>query len=360
MHNYSILFIINYLDVGGAGKILKHVANLCTSFFGRVVVITTDELERSTGLNDAIKHMSLGYNPEKGILWRLMQSRKLRNVIKEFSPDIICPFVSDVCFVSRIASYGLKPSFVSAERGDPYTKNRIWKLLMRWTYNHSDFCFFQLPQARDYYGSRVKDKSFVIPNVFIQEKGITPYFGIRKKTIVSAGRFVPEKRYEVLIEAFAKVHQKHPEYRLTLYGEGVSLEKYKQLANSLGVSDLIEYPGYVNGVARTIREDGIFVLSSMYEGIPNSLIEALSVGIPCISTDCTPGGPRFLTKDGRNGLLVPVNDVDAMTHAILSVIEDSDLSDSLSEKGPEIIDELKPEVIDRQWFNAFKTIIFND
>ncbi len=357
MKNHSILFVINYLDLGGAGKMLKYVANLCASSFGKVTVLTTDEQERSTGLNSSVRHISLGYNPEKGMAWRMMQTRKLRRAIKEFAPDIVCPFVSDVCFISKLASYGLDAIFVSAERGDPFTKNRIWDMMMKWTYSQSDYCFFQLPQARDYYGEKVREKSFVIPNVFVQEDGITPYHGERKKTIVSAGRFVAEKRYETLISAFAQVHNTHPEYKMIIYGEGPYLAQYKQQAESLGIAGLIEYPGYVKGVARTIREDGIFVLSSRYEGIPNSLIEALSVGIPCVSTDCTPGGPRFLTKDGKNGLLVPVDDVDAMATAINAIIEDEELAKRLSATGPSIIEELSDDTISKKWLDAFETIL---
>lgn len=357
MKKHSILFIINYLDLGGAGKMLKYVANLCSAHFRKVTVLTLDEPYRSTDLNPKVEHVTLRYKEGRGMFWRLMQTHRLRKLINSISPDIVCPFVSDVCFLSRVAAYGLKAKFVSAERGDPYTKNKVWDVMMRWTYNHSDYCFFQLPQARDYYGKRVSKKSFVIPNVFVQEKDITPYFGERKKTIVSAGRFVAEKRYEILISAFAIVHEAHPEYKMILYGEGPFLEQYKQQAERLGISGLIEYPGYVKGVAKAIREDGVFVLSSRYEGIPNSLIEALSIGIPCVSTDCTPGGPRFLTKDGNNGLLVPVDDVDAMADSINTIIENAELANRLSELGPTILSELSDDVISKKWIEAFGSIL---
>ena len=144
---------------------------------------------------------------------------------------------------------------------------------------------------------------------------------------------------------------------MILYGEGPFLEQYKQQAERLGISGLIEYPGYVKGVAKAIREDGVFVLSSRYEGIPNSLIEALSIGIPCVSTDCTPGGPRFLTKDGNNGLLVPVDDVDAMADSINTIIENAELANRLSELGPTILSELSDDVISKKWIEAFGSIL---
>lgn len=354
--NTSILFIIDYLDFGGAGKMMKYVANICANHFNDISLLSLYEKERSRSLSSKVKFYSLKEAQTGGLIWRYNLIKKIRGVIKMIQPKVVCTFVSDTCFSVRLATLGVKTTVVSAERGDPFTLPYAWKLLVGWTYRNSDYCLFQLSQARDFFGEKVIKKSFVIPNVFVQEVGLTPYYGKRRKTIVSAGRFVAEKRFEVLIEAFSRVSRVHPEYRLILYGEGQFLEKYKLLAEKLGVSELIDYPGYVKEIARTIREDGIFVLPSKYEGIPNTLIEALSIGIPCISTNCTPGGPYFLTKGGKNGILVPVDDVDAMVEAILEVIEDDKVSRTLSEKGPEIIEELKPSVIDRQWIEAFNYI----
>lgn len=357
MSNKSLLFIINYLDLGGAGKMLKYVANLCADNFDDVSILSLYEKERSKGVSEKITFHTLGDDSKGGLLWRLSFTRKLRRKIREINPSVVCTFVSDACFSTRLATLGMNAKVVSAERGDPYTLGRVWSVLMKWTYGKSDYCFFQLEKACDFFGEKVAKKSFVIPNVFIQDEGITPYYGERRKTIVSAGRFVAEKRYEVLVEAFAKVYKLHPEYSMIIYGEGPFLDKYKQLAESLGISERITYPGYVRGVAKAVREEGIFVLPSLYEGIPNSLIEALSVGIPCVSTNCTPGGPEFLTKGGTTGLLVPVNDVDAMVDAIVRIIENPQLAAELSQKGPSILADLTDENISKQWINAFTEIL---
>lgn len=357
MQNKKILFVINYLDLGGAGKMLKYVANLCAKNFDDVSVLTLYEKKQTEDLSEKIQYFSLDDNAKGGIVWRLLLLRKLRRKIKEINPAVVCTFVSDACVTTRLATLGLNLKVVSAERGDPFTESFLWDKLTRWAYGKSDYCFFQLAKARDFFGEKVAKKSFVIPNVFVQEEGVTPYHGERRKTIVSAGRFVAEKRYEVLIEAFAKVHERHPEYSMIIYGEGPFIDKYHELAKSLKVDEYITYPGYVKGVAKAVREDGIFVLPSLYEGIPNSLIEALSVGIPCVSTDCTPGGPYFLTKGGKNGLLVPVDDSKAMAEAIYKIIEDQNIADDLSRRGPSIVDELTNEMVSKQWIDAFAKII---
>lgn len=357
----SVLFIIDYLDFGGAGKMMKYVANICANHFDDISLLSLYEKERSGSLSEKVKFYSLEESQTGGALWRINLIKKLRGKIKAIRPDVVCTFVSDTCFSVRLATLGMNLKVVSAERGDPYTNTFPWTILVKWAYVYSNYCFFQLEKARDYYGDRVARKSFVIPNVFIAKPGNTPYRGERKKTIVSAGRFVKEKGYDVLIKAFAKVHEIHPEYTMTIYGEGTLIDQYHKLAKELGVDGLITYPGYVKDVAASVREDGVFVLPSRYEGIPNSLIEALSVGIPCVATDCSPGGPMFLTKGGKNGLIVPIDDIEAMTEAILRIIENPQMTKELEANGPEIVNELKDEVISNMWLNAFDKIFsYND
>lgn len=105
----------------------------------------------------------------------------------------------------------------------------------------------------------------MIPNPFILSDFVEPYKGERNKTIVSAGRFAPEKCYDVLINAFANVNKIHPDYKLILYGEGPLLDDYKQQAQQLHIENKVDFPGYVGSVAATVRKEGIFVLSSYYE-----------------------------------------------------------------------------------------------
>ena len=359
MQNKSILFVINNLDLGGAGKMMKYVINKSSAWFKNVSLIEVYAKEASKDIPASVKTFPLGIEVKGVIGFRYRLIKAIREIVKLEKPDMVLTFVSDMCVNTRIATLGLNTIVCSADRGDPYTETFPWTIITPWAFNRSDYCFFQLDKARDGYSAKVQKKSFVIPNVFIARPGNTPYNGKRKKTIVSAGRFVIEKGYDVLIKAFAKVHEKHPEYSMTIYGEGPFLDQYHKLAQELGVDDLITYPGYVKDVAASVREDGVFVLPSRYEGIPNSLIEALSVGIPCVSTNCTPGGPMFLTKGGKNGLIVPIDDIEAMTDAILRIIEDSQLAKVLETKGPEIVNELKDEVIGKMWYDAFEKI-FSD
>ena len=262
--------------------------------------------------------------------------------------------MSDYVFKARLATLGINNiKFVGAERGGPYTLPSKWVKLVSWAYKQCDYCVFQLHKQGAFFGAEVLKKSFVIPNPYIPLCDVSPSTEERRKTIVSTGRFEYQKGFDVLIKAFVKIHSKHPEYRMVLYGSGPLLEDYKDIALSLGISQYIDYPGYVKNVAESIKPHGIFVLPSRFEGIPNALIEALSTGIPTISVDCTPGGPDFLTEHGMRGLLLKVNDVDGTANAINYMIENPLKASEYGKKGREVISNLEPSLIANQWENAF-------
>ena len=356
MKNNVIVFFVSKLNVGGAGKMVKYVANVCRDIFKEVHVVSFyEEMECEV---DGVSYHGLKLNTSKR-LWRLSAFKDIRNIVSKLNPMVCCSFVSDVAVMTRIATlFKNKVVFVSAERGDPYTLPKVWKALVTWTYNHSDYCFFQLPKARDFFGKKVADKSFVIPNPYIN-RGVELFKGQRNKTIVTATRFEKEKGVDLLINAFANIHKDFPEYRLIIYGAGSMLPQYQEMIKSLDIYDCVSFPGYINNVAEAVRKEGIFVLPSRYEGIPNSLIEVQAVGIPVISADCSPGGPRFLLKDGESGLLFPVGDTKGLEESIRRLIQDKELYVYLRERSSDILKDISEPSIREMWLKAFDIIIIH-
>lgn len=352
----KIIFIINVLEIGGAAKMIKCVADWSVDWFQEVHVVSLFDSKLDGPLNPNIVYHPMAIDINNSKFWRCQAAVKLRKLVKEISPVIVCSFVSDVCVLARLSTLGLNIKFVSSERGNPNNLSMLWKSLVSFAYQTSDACIFQLEQARDFFGKRVVGKSFVIPNA-TEIKSLPSLPKVRNKTIVSAGRFVEEKRYDLLIHAFYEVTKCHPDYRLIIYGSGPLLPMYQKLVTELGLQKSVSFPGYVSDVFAAIQNEGIFVLSSSSEGIPNSLIEALAAGIPTVSTDCTPGGPAFLTQNGQNGLLIPVNDVNAMSSAIIRIIESPDLQEKLSNSGPKILYTLSYDNIYRMWQSAFQAIL---
>ena len=359
----KILVICGPLDYGGAGKIIKFVVNHLVNNGWAITIYSLYQKERPQTLDNRIKYVGKdGVNEKRYrfLHWRLDELLQIRMTVKRENPDIVCSFVSDCVFMSRLASLGLRTfKFVGAERGDPYTLPSKWIKPLTWAYRHCDYCIFQLQKQGLFFGKDIMSKSFVIPNPYIPLNEVSTTCSERKKTIVSAGRFEYQKGYDVLIKAFAKVYNNYPDYKLIIFGSGPLLDEYKELAKSLGISDYVEYPGYVNNVAEAVKSEGIFVLPSRFEGIPNALIEALSTGIPTISADCTPGGPDFLTDHGKRGILVKVDDVEETAEAIIYMIENPLKAVDYGKKGQDVIRELEPSRIAKQWEMAFSRILNN-
>jgi glycosyltransferase involved in cell wall biosynthesis len=354
----NIMFVINDHSVGGAAKMIKYVAEVMSNNGQEVTLLSFFNDAPPSDLSGKIKSINLGLKIKGVFFWRIRLIRILRSLLRTYQPSVLCPFISDVCFYTRISTIGLKVVFVSAERGDPYSQSFFWDKVIRWTYMNSDYCFFQLPDARDYYSESIRNKSFVIPNAFWGDTSIQ-LPRKRNNTIVTACRFSPEKKVDVLIAAFNIVSKKYPEYKLFLYGEGVCKTQYEEQIELLGLTNKVFFPGYVKDVAKVIKNDKIFVLSSEKEGIPNSLIEALSAGLACVATDCTPGGARFLLEGGKYGIIIPKNEIESMAKAICHLIEDEQLCKQYQETSSFALEKLDKQIIDRLWVDAFNQIIDN-
>jgi len=136
--------------------------------------------------------------------------------------------------------------------------------------------------------------------------------------ILGVGRLYPIKNFPILVRAFAKVHTQRP-CRLIILGEGNLRGELEVLAGELGIAADVELPGFVANPYAYMSRAGLFVLSSMLEGSPNALTEALAVGTPVVATDC-PSGPREILEGGKYGPLVPVGDVDALAAAMMATL----------------------------------------
>ncbi len=136
--------------------------------------------------------------------------------------------------------------------------------------------------------------------------------------VMGSGKFKQQKDFPTLLRAFAKVRAVRPA-RLIVLGEGEDEPALRQMAADLGIAADVDFPGHVDNPYAYYRRASVFVLSSIWEGLPNVLIEAMACGCPVISTNC-PSGPDEILDGGRFGTLVPVGQVDAMADAILATL----------------------------------------
>ena len=163
----------------------------------------------------------------------------------------------------------------------------------------------------------------------------------------------------MLVEAFSKVSRVFPEYRLHIIGstnnkdDEDALEKTKAMIEKLGVGDFVEFMPFSKNVHNEIVEDALYVNSSDHEGMSNAMLEAMAIGMPVVCTDCPIGGAKAVIKNGENGMLAKVGDADDFADAIIRVLSDKRLAESLSLNGAKIRDELSIENISKKWMELF-------
>lgn len=178
-------------------------------------------------------------------------------------------------------------------------------------------------------------------------------FGIMsEKKVVAAGRFTKQKNFSMLIYSFAEFHKKYPEYELVIYGEGSLREEYIRLINELDVSEYVKLPGYVSDVNECMRSAAMYVSSSNYEGISNSMLEALAMGIPTICTDCPVGGAAMAIQNEKNGILIPVGDEKTLYQQMCRLADDTEYANKLSKNALDIKNEYTIEKIAKRWIEV--------
>ncbi len=174
--------------------------------------------------------------------------------------------------------------------------------------------------------------------------------------IVHAGRFVYQKDHSTLIRAFAKVN-KHLQCRLFLLGDGPLKTAMQNLAASLGVSDNIYFAGFDKNPYKYFAQCDAFVLSSRHEGMPGVLIQALACGAPVISTNCTFGPEEILGSTGEYGILVPVEDANAMAQAITLVLSNAELKNKLKATARQAVLKFTPGIAVNSYIHSFRRLL---
>ena len=368
----KIVLTIPTLTYSGAPKIMAWVANQMAARGHEVHFVAFFSSEQARALHEKIEMRSLNVTLRQSRLARntigMAQALwRLHRIVKKEKPDVVVTFLDSVGYMYLpIARYFTKSKTVASERVDPYTYRGKMAKIRFFLMRFADSFVFQTDGAREFFKGRKKiyNNSDVIPNpVVVGEKvralrpGI-PAFEERDDRIVTVGRLsLRQKRQDVLLEAFKILRETRPQLKLTMYGDGVNKEKIQELIEKMGLSDSATLAGRVSDVEKAIFNARAFALSSDFEGIPNALIEALSVGVPSVSTDCSPGGAALLIKDGENGFLVPRGDAKALAEKLAILVDDKETSERFSANGPAIENEFSEETIAEQWENYFKRLV---
>lgn len=335
----SRINVISLLDETKNQKVSSFVSKLLM-LFARIIGKLGFEEKSSV-----LKYRSRNY---KSIVW-------LKKYFRKHSDASVVAFLYDSIFYSLL-SVTKKNKLIISERGDPCQSlsSKTTVAFLKNEFHKADGVVFQSPDVQKWYKDNTPVKGKVIFNP-VKPDLPDVYEGERIKRIVNFCRISGQKNLIMLVDAFAEFREEFPEYELDIIGDPVGNEvegyldsvneriRYHHLENSIHIlparSDIHDY----------IKDYSMFVSSSDYEGMSNSMLEAMAMGLPCVCTDCPAGGARAVIKDGENGLLTPVGDSHALYLAMKKIAENPKLANKLSQNSVKIREEQSVDKIIKKW-----------
>ena len=347
----EICFIMPSLCGGGAERVASVLCNYFVDHGHKVSIFLVNQDVIDYSLDSRIYVDKSLINNTKGINRILKRLFGIRRILRMKPDATFISFLSMYSLYTLAASFGMKRDIIVSERLDPRKSIPNKKILFQarnYLYSKAKNVVFQTPDAKAFFPDQIQDKGVIIANP-LKEDLPASYQGQRKKVVATFARLEPQKNYPLLICAFEEFLKYHSDYTLSIYGKGTMEESLKELVSSKHLDKEIMFKGFCSDVHGAIRDAAMFVLPSDYEGLSNSMLEAMAIGLPVICTDCPPGGARMFITSGENGLLTPVGDEEAMCKAMCYMAENPDLAQKMGIRASEVRKKLSVENICSQW-----------
>ena len=354
----NVLFMRGRIIYGGGEKVVNWLTKQLIENGDNVIYAISQYNDKyktnleKVGLKESVKVVI--YN----------RTNKYKNIVKYFKEikeiytknniDVLIIFGGSL--IEQLIATHCGVRVVLSERCNPASRSLLSQILKKIQYRFADGYVFQTPEASKYYGKRAEKIGTIIPNPII-DKLPEPQFEHLRKEIVSVGRLSEEKNHRMLIEAFALFLKEHSDYKLVIYGSGPLKEKLLDLIRVKNIENSVNIISGKTNIIELIKGAELFVLPSNTEGMPNTLIEAMSMGLLSISTDCPIYGPRMLIKDGYNGYLTPIKDSISLYNRMSYAIDNKELAFNIRRNSVHIREILQAEKIAGKWITYINNVI---
>ena len=354
--SHDVALVIGDLRGGGTQRVLTRLANDWATRGLRVCVVTLAENAGDKyALHPAVDRVALnsvGASRSKivALISNARRLFRLRRALRLANAPVIVSFLTAANVLTVLAAAGLASRVVVSERNDP-EKQRLrwpWPLLRRWSYPHAQVVTANTRGALEWLRGFVPaSRLLLVPNP-VSRPPVAVCHGDREKVILTIGRLSHQKAQDVLLKAYAKAIANAPEWRLTIVGDGPEKPQLHELASLLGIADRVHWIEWTDDVDSLYRSCGIFALPSRYEGTPNTLLEAMSHGLPVIVTNASPG-PLEYVLDGATGLVVLPDDVDQLANALMRLAASEELRRGLGASARSTIAQFDMCAVEDAW-----------
>lgn len=341
---HPVIFIPT-LTMGGAERVAAVLANEWVKR-EQVTVITYFEVDPFYRLDARVNVICLNRRAGRGPFARLLDvvlaGFAFRMAVQQLRPRFVLSFMNKYNAFSIWWLLGTGIPVLGSERGSPYEAlPRIRVLARNLLYPLAAGIIFQTEAARAAMSSKIRIKrAEVIPNPV--PRIIDPKVRQPECMVLAVGRLVESKAVDQLIRAFETMRARN--WRLVICGDGPMRSFLEDVACGTSARDRIEFVGATSDLAPFHRRAGIFAMTSLHEGFPNALAEAVVSGIPCVAYNCLTG-PADLINDGRSGRLVEVGDWAGLAKAMDEIAGNDDVARAFSEAAAEIGAQLEPSMI---------------
>jgi glycosyltransferase involved in cell wall biosynthesis len=332
--------LIHSMHGGGAERVTSHLANAWAQRGWEVTIITFAASQPDFyPIHGAVKRIALNLasdseNLLRGISANLRRTSRLRSVLRDTRPDVLIAMMTTAAVTSILATRGLGCRVLVSERIHPKMMplSWPWSTLRRVTYPLAQQVVMLSKQGLRWLETHIPGASgVVIPNpipfpLAVSQPVIMPdsICAPLRKILLAAGRLDKQKGFSSLLEAFAELQPDCPHWDLVILGEGPERPALEAHAAALGVAARVRFPGLVGNIGDWYTRADLYVMSSKFEGFPNSLAEAMAHGCAAVSYDCDTG-PSDIIEHEQSGLLVaPVGDVKALRQALNRMMSNDD------------------------------------
>ena len=318
----KICFAVPQLTGGGAERVVSVLSSTLANQGHDVAVIIYDRKENEYPTSDLVKKYYLcdEQYSSNSLGRRIQRIGYVRNFIKDNGYEYVVAFLKRAVTQTFLATRGLNIKFISTLRNNPYELSREERLKTDLVTFFADAHFVQNQMQKDYYWKCIQKKTFALSNpvsdVFVENK---KDYNQQINKIVSVGRLNPQKNFDLLINAMAELVKEYPELTADIWGIGQEEERLAKVIEDKKLQNVVSLRGRTNAVKDVLNDSDLFIMTSDYEGMPNSLLEAMTFGMPCISTDC-PTGPSDLIENDNNGMLIPMGDTEKLVAAVKELI----------------------------------------
>lgn len=344
-----VAIVVAGLGAGGAERVISLLSGGWVAEGRRVTVIAFDREDDPLfhPLDARVEVIRLGIG-SGGVRAVLRRCRALRQVLDRLVPDITLSFLTKINVLTLLACLGRRRRVIVSERNNPRMQKASggWNLAFRWLSGGATAIVMQTHASLECLGPAARRRAIVIPNPIMvgavrREEGPS-------RVLAAVGRLTWQKGFDRLIDAFARVADRHPDWTLRIWGEGEARAALEDRIAGHGLGDRIMLPGTSRSPDAWVAEADAFVLSSRFEGFCNALGEAMAAGLPVVSFDCA-YGPAEVIRHGEDGLLVRDGDVDALAAALDRLLENATLRTRLGTAAKVAMEHYRPPVILDRW-----------